>query len=151
MAANLICSMAPCVAFPPSQFLNFASHSSSLSTLSLLVRVSDNDLLRCLTSLSSLRRLWLNDIRPLVEIRGYVVIADHPLHGLTPATGSRQLIPALRSLELTSHLRFCDESLMDFAASRGSAVRIRLHSLPNARLIHKTVVAWLHGCGVAVL
>lgn len=80
----------------------------------------------------------------------YVVITDHLLYGLATTPDSRRLIPSL-CLELTSYLRFKDESLIDFAVSGAGTVRIRLHSLPGARMIHEAVVTQLHGCGVSVL
>ncbi|KAJ7838407.1 hypothetical protein B0H13DRAFT_2367476 [Mycena leptocephala] len=136
------------VAFPSSHFLNFASRSSlstSLETLSLMVRVTDHDLLRCLASLRSLKGLWVRDIGRLRDVPEYVVITDHFLHGLATA------ITSLNCLELTSHLKFKDESLIEFVAPRAGTTRIRLHCFPGARIIDATALRQLHNYGVAVL
>ncbi|KAJ7936192.1 hypothetical protein B0H13DRAFT_1853569 [Mycena leptocephala] len=140
--------MVPRVAFPSSHFLNFASRSSlspSLETLSLMVRVTDHDLLRCLASLRSLKGLWVRDIGRLRDVPEYVVITDHFLHGLATA------ITSLNCLELTSHLKFKDESLIEFVAPRAGTTRIRLHCFPGARIIDETALRQLHNYGVAVL
>ncbi|KAJ7878943.1 hypothetical protein B0H13DRAFT_2346268 [Mycena leptocephala] len=140
--------MVPRVAFPSSHFLNFAPRSSlstSLETLSLMVRVTDHDLLRCLASLRSLKGLWVRDIGRLRDVPEYVVITDHFLHGLATA------ITSLNCLELTSHLKFKDESLIEFVAPRAGTTRIRLHCFPGARIIDETALRQLHNYGVAVL
>lgn len=141
----------PCVAFPMSHFLSFVSRSSlssSLQTQSLRVRVTDDDLLRCLTSLRSLTRLGVYDVCPRSEMPEHIVITDRLLHGVAEF---KRPIPFLSSLELTSYLRFNDESLLKFAVSAAGTVRIRLRSLPDARMMDETVVTQLLNGGVAVL
>ncbi|KAJ7511157.1 hypothetical protein B0H11DRAFT_867379 [Mycena galericulata] len=143
----------PQFSFPRLQFLQFAARSSlasNLKTLSIEVRVDQDDLLQCLYALPSLTRLWIYDIPKLDGTAEHVVITDTLLRALSRTADPGCLIPSLKVLALTSLLRFDDDSLMDLAVSAGGALSIRLVRLWSARVLGQTVLTRLRDIGVSI-
>ncbi|KAF7333013.1 F-box domain-containing protein [Mycena venus] len=99
-------------------FLDFALRSSLhkyLTHLTLHAQITDQELLECLSRLPLLEELNISERNiPLPHIP----ITDTLLQGLTWRPDDIPLIPRLRSLHLSSRLRFTDNTYWELVVSR---------------------------------
>ncbi|KAJ7739269.1 hypothetical protein DFH07DRAFT_983792 [Mycena maculata] len=98
-------------------FMDLASRSSfqnHLTVLKISIRISEDELLECLTVLPLLEELYITDPAD----GGYNLITDTLLGSLEWEPEQAPLVPRLLYLCSTSFLRFTESAFLDFVTSR---------------------------------
>ncbi|KAJ7121770.1 hypothetical protein C8R43DRAFT_1112164 [Mycena crocata] len=107
--------------WPMNQFESLSSRSSFCNTLRVLeipeVTITEDELIRSVTTLGSLERLVISDQRKYDGLPEHVLITDALLLRLTHTSGS-QLIPNLTHFTCTTFFKFSANIYFDFVVSR---------------------------------